>query len=337
MKIEKKPTSKDRTVEVTAPARLHMGFVDMHGGLGRSYGSLGLCLDNLSTRLKVTDSHRVSAEGPSSNRAIKQAETLLETLDLEGGVHIEIDEAISEHIGLGSGTQMSLAVGTAVTRLKGLDTRIKHIARLLGRGDRSGIGIGSFKFGGFLVDGGRNSETDVPPIISHMAFPDAWRVLLIFDNKLSGVHGGQELNAFKNMEPMSERISEQLCRVLLMQILPALAEQDCHAFGEGITSIQDQIGDYFAKWQGGRYCSKKVAEVLSWIRTQGATGHGQSSWGPTGFAIFANETQAYQALKKAREHWPQDSDLEFMVCKARNQMADVTIREPESTYTMNLQ
>lgn len=331
--------NKDETISVSvrAPARLHMGFMDMHGGLGRSYGSLGLCLENLSTRMILSNSHRISAEGPSAERAKKQAKTLLETLNLEGGVHIEIEEAISEHIGLGSGTQMSLAVGTALTRLKGQDTPIKHIARLLGRGDRSGIGIGSFRFGGFLVDGGRSSATEVPPIISHMAFPEGWRVLLIFDNGLSGVHGNMENKAFKNMQPMSQPLSEHLCRVLLMQVLPALAEQDCSIFGKGITTIQNHIGDHFAEWQGGRYCSKKVADVLSWIQSQGATGQGQSSWGPTGFAIFANETQAYQTLKHAREQWPQSSELEFMVCKARNQMADVTIREPEATYTMNLQ
>lgn len=318
-------------VKVDAPARLHMGFVDLHGGLGRRFGSLGLCIDNLSTCLSVSDSHGISAEGPSAERAKKMAETLFETFNLEGGVHIEIHRAIGEHIGLGSGTQLSLAVARAISELKQLDVPIKHLARLLGRGDRSGIGMGAFRYGGFLVDGGRSDESSVPPIIAHIPFPDAWRVLLIFDNDRVGVHGSSEKHAFQTTEPMSEAVSQQLCRVLLMQVLPALAEQDCATFGKGITTIQNHIGDYFASWQGGRYCSERVAAVLDWVRQQSATGYGQSSWGPTGFAIFANETEAYQVMKLAKENWIELSGLEFMVCKARNTKAEVTHSSVEQT------
>ncbi len=322
---------KHISVSVKAPARLHMGFMDMHGGLGRSFGSLGLCLENLSTHLTVTDSHRISANGPSSERAIKLAEILFETLNIEGGVHIEIHDAITEHVGLGSGTQLCLAVGVAITQLKNLETPLKHIARLLGRGDRSGIGIGAFRYGGFLVDGGRSDETHVPPIIAHLPFPDAWCILLIFDHGMSGVHGDLEKSAFLNAEPMSEQVSEHLCRILLMQVLPSLAEQDCEGFGKGITIIQEHIGDYFAKWQDGRYCSSKVAEVLSWVQDHGASGCGQSSWGPTGFAIFANETEVYQALKQAREKWSESSELEFVVCNARNARAEITSTQSGQT------
>lgn len=324
------------SVSVKAPARLHMGFLDMHGGLGRTYGSLGVCIDSFATSMKVTHSHRISAEGPSAQRVEKQAKTLIETLNLEGGVHIEIDEAIPEHIGLGSGTQMSLALGMAVTRLKGHDTRLHHIARLLGRGARSGIGIGSFKHGGFLVDGGRSPDSDVPPLISHMPFPEEWRVLLIFDDDMQGVHGSTETSAFKNISVMAEDVSEKLCRLLVMQVLPGLAEKDCANFAQGITRIQEYVGDYFAPWQDGRYCSKHVAETFPWMQEHGALGYGQSSWGPTGFAIFDNETSAHSALKQAKEKWPEDSGLSFMLSKARNQMADITITEPESSSTLSV-
>ena len=318
-------------VKVSAPARLHMGFMDMHGGLGRSFGSLGLCLESIATTLTIHNSHRISASGPSAERAQKMAQNLFETLNLEGGVHIEIEQAITEHVGLGSGTQMSLAVGAAITHLKNLDIPIKHIARLLGRGDRSGIGIGAFQYGGFLVDGGRSQDTIVPPIIAHHPFPEAWRIVLIFDHQLKGVHGDVEKNAFQTAKPMSESVSEHLCRVLLMQVLPALVEQDCTNFGRGITIIQDHIGDYFAQWQGGRFCSNNVADVLAWVKEQGAKGYGQSSWGPTGFVIFDNETDAHQTVKTAREKWGADTGLEFMVCKAKNEMAEIIHSDTEHT------
>ncbi|MGH8511817.1 MAG: hypothetical protein ACREU8_10690, partial [Gammaproteobacteria bacterium] len=44
------------TVTVTAPARLHLGFIDMSGDLGRRFGGLGLTLSGIQTRLSVTRS-----------------------------------------------------------------------------------------------------------------------------------------------------------------------------------------------------------------------------------------------------------------------------------------
>src|SRR6185369_13930596 len=41
----------DRRVTVTAPARLHLGFLDLEGGLGRRFGSLGLTLEGVVTRV----------------------------------------------------------------------------------------------------------------------------------------------------------------------------------------------------------------------------------------------------------------------------------------------
>ena len=59
---------------VTAPARLHMGFFDLNGGLGRRYGSIGVCIDQPMTELRAwrTDSG-FTAEGPSASRAISRA------------------------------------------------------------------------------------------------------------------------------------------------------------------------------------------------------------------------------------------------------------------------
>jgi predicted sugar kinase len=39
------------TVTVSAAARLHLGFLDLNGGLGRTFGSIGLAIDGFDTRL----------------------------------------------------------------------------------------------------------------------------------------------------------------------------------------------------------------------------------------------------------------------------------------------
>lgn len=317
-----RPAEKS-VVHVVAPARLHLGFIDMHGGLGRTFGSLGVCLSDIRTHVSVSRSSDVVIQGPSSHRASLYAGRILEFLNPGQGARITIHEAIPEHAGLGSGTQLSLAIGTAVARLFGESLSTREIARIMQRGARSGIGVGAFGTGGFLVDGGRGEKTDIPPIICHIDFPEAWRFVLILDSERQGVHGNNEITAFQNLPPMSEQVAERLCRLTIIQCLPALAEKDCKLFGAAISEIQEQVGDYFASAQGGRFCSERVAETLPWLQECGASGVGQSSWGPTGFALFDNETRAYAAMKQARQVCAGKHGLEFRVCRAQNQSAEI--------------
>ncbi|MDX1519597.1 MAG: GHMP kinase [Gammaproteobacteria bacterium] len=324
-------------IRVKAPARLHMGFMDMHGGLGRSFGSLGLCLENLYTSLSVRESGSLHVSGPGCERAQRYAGQILEHFAPGEAVEIQIERAIPEHMGLGSGTQLSLALGLAITQLKGIRVSIEDIACCLGRGARSGIGIGAFRYGGFIVDGGRGESTRVPPVISRMGFPDEWRILLLLDHSRQGVHGKEEVQAFRSLPEMQDNTVNHLCRIVVMQVLPALAEKNCEAFGAGITEIQNCVGDHFQHVQGGRYASARVASVLEWAGQQdGVTGIGQSSWGPTGFAILPSETQAYQTMKKAREIFSEDDQIEFILARARNQMAEMYLEESKLKNRVNI-
>lgn len=307
-------------VEVTAAARLHMGFFDLNGGLGRKFGSIGVSLDQPVTRLCAWPSRGFSAEGPDASRAVQIASRLAEALKLQHGMHIEVQQAIPQHAGLGAGTQLSLAVGMAMSRLFDLGLSATDVALLTHRGARSGIGIGTFMQGGVIVDGGRSSGTGVPPVIARMAFPEAWRIILILDRQSSGVHGGVELEAFRNLPQFSAEDAAVLCRHVLMQALPALAEQDLQAFGAAIRKLQEKTGDHFAPIQGGRYASARVAEALSWLQNEEIDCLGQSSWGPTGFAVFENASQAETYLQRLQSGFP---EMEFMLCKGRNESGSV--------------
>jgi len=66
-----------------------------------------------------------------------------------------------------------------------------------------------------------------------------------------------------------------------------------------------------------------VAEVLTWLERQGLAGVGQSSWGPTGFAVVGNENQALELAQTAQALWGAASPLQFMVCSARNHGGEV--------------
>jgi beta-ribofuranosylaminobenzene 5'-phosphate synthase len=324
----KQAISKSRQISVCAPARLHLGFLDLHGGLGRKFGSLGLSIKDVETALTAEYADDIDVTGPSAKRAEDYAEQVLSHFGINGGVKMSIKSAIPEHSGLGSGTQLSLAVASAISNLYDLsEQHPNRLAAVLHRGARSGIGIGTFMHGGFIVDGGRGENTEVPPVISHMSFPDNWRVVLIFDDEAEGINGVPERRAFNTLPPMDDAMSGLLCRLTLMQVLPAIREKDCERFGEAITRIQNIVGDYFADAQGGRFTSPFLKSILESMKNSGATGMGQSSWGPTGFAFFPDETLAFQAMKKVREEWQSESRLRFVMSKACNSKAKITLND----------
>jgi beta-RFAP synthase len=306
-------------VAVTTSARLHMGFFDLNGGLGRRFGSIGLSLKTPRTQLEIFPSTSLSVEGEGASRAAKIATALLKNLGLPSALHIQIKQAIPEHSGLGSGTQMALAIGMGISEFYQLDLNVNEIAVLTQRGARSGIGLGTFAQGGLVVDGGRAAESKVPPVIARADFPEDWPILLIFDKGHQGVHGQQEIDAFRNLPEFPAEHSAILCRHVLMQALPALSERDLSSFGVAIRALQEITGDYFAPAQGGaRYTSKLVAEVLAHLQLGGVNCLGQSSWGPTGFAIFENQSQAEKHLKQLDAIFADHLVLSFVLTHANN-------------------
>lgn len=300
-----------------------MGFIDLSGSLGRHFGSIGVALNELATRLTVSYSPQLEIIGPSSSRAKKCANSICKILNVSEQLKIEIEAAIPEHVGLGSGTQMSLAIGSALNSFYNLGLTIREIAQLADRGMRSGIGIGVFEQGGLVVDGGRGELTKTPPVISHMDFPQSWRFILVFDKRGQGLHGDQEINAFKELPLFSHQQSARLCYLLLMQGLPAVAEQDIVKFGEVITLLQQSVGEHFSLVQGGIFTSPEVAETMLWLEQQGAVAIGQTSWGPTGFCAVDNAEQAHSLVNQMKRKFSHFSHLSFISTAVRNSGGDV--------------
>jgi beta-ribofuranosylaminobenzene 5'-phosphate synthase len=315
-------------VQVNVPARLHVGFLDLHGGLGRRYGSLGISLDAPQTRIRLRRADALAVDGPSAARARAYLQVLIAHFALDERLHLEVEEAIPEHVGLGSGTQLSLATAVACCRLHGLVVDLRTLALLLDRGLRSSIGIASFEQGGVILDGGRGEAELPPPVLARLPFPEAWRVLLIFDQERHGLHGKAELDAFAALPTFPSQLSAHLCRLALLVTLPALAEQDLDRFGDGLAELQRAIGDYFATVQGGaRYTSPPVAAVLAWLESEGLRGIGQSSWGPTGFAILGSEDDAARVVHALEHRWPAASGLRFVVSRGRNHGGEIITDE----------
>jgi beta-ribofuranosylaminobenzene 5'-phosphate synthase len=126
---------------VSAPARLHLGFLDLNGGLGRRYGSIGLALDQPSTDVIVARAQTTSVAGAERERVLALVERTTAALALKGRYRVEVTRAIPAHAGLGSGTQLALAIGLALMRLEGLALTPQQI------GDLGATGIGQTSWG----------------------------------------------------------------------------------------------------------------------------------------------------------------------------------------------
>jgi beta-RFAP synthase len=331
--VTKAPAPIAAGITVSVPARLHLGFLDFNGDLGRRFGSVGIAIGGLRTTITLAKAERAQVDGPNSARAERYLDIMQRHLGLPGFHRLTVDEAVPAHAGLGSGTQLALAIATAVRRLHDIPIDVRGDAVRLGRGARSGVGIGLFNQGGLVVDGGRGASTQAAPIVARLAVPESWRVLLVLDPKRTGVHGPEEENVFVTLPPFSAEQAAHLCRLVLMQALPSLAEHDIVNFGSAIKQMQARLGDYFAPAQGGhRFTSPTVTAALNLLDRAGAFGIGQSSWGPTGFAFAPSAQEASRLLTPVRAH-PDCQGLDFRICTALNRGAEISVHAAENAHT----
>ena len=323
MDTDDRPTS----VEVYAPARLHLGFLDLNGGLGRRFGGLGVTIEGFGTRLQMSRATTAAANGPAAARALEYLGRAATALGVPNDTRIAITQTCPEHAGLGSGTQLGLAIAAGLAQLHGLPLSGRALTKAVERRPRSGIGIGAFERGGFLVDGGRKAVDEPAPIITRLEFPSDWRFLLVLDGGRQGLHGPAERDAFTALPKFSEALAGTLCRRLVLELLPGLVERDFAAVSDALGDIQRRLGDYFSSSQNGRYSSPAVAAVMDRLSRAGLTGIGQSSWGPTGFALVESSERADALAADLADVAGPRSDVELRVVAARNRGADITLDE----------
>jgi beta-RFAP synthase len=319
-----------RTVRVSAPGRLHLGFLDPAGSLGRAFGSLGLVIDGFMTEVELTasDIDIVSAENPAAQAEIGRAAAFMQGLRRCSGrdapLSLRLLQALPPHAGFGSGTQLACAIGRAFARWHGLDLSTATLAQWLGRGLRSGIGIAGFDAGGLLLDGGPGANGEPAPLLSRIAFPQAWRVIVAQDPSHRGLSGEAEKKAIAALPPFPRGSAAEICHQVLMRVLPGAAQADFAPFAAGVNRMQQLLGEHFAAAQGGAFTSAAVGRLMRWIAdADGTPAIGQSSWGPTGFAVVPSQAHAERLLAAAQEARQIDGRLALRIVSGRNQAAVV--------------
>jgi beta-RFAP synthase len=158
-----------------------------------------------------------------------------------------------------------------------------------------------------------------------LPFPEHWRILLLLDNRIQGLHGVQEVTAFSELPEFPAHAAAHLCRVVMMQVLPGVLEGRLEPVSQGVGEIQQAVGDHFAPAQGGRFTSPVISAVLEWAVAKGYLGAGQSSWGPTGFILMEDHTQALQLEHDLKQHFGKFSSFHAQVVAPRNHGAAVNL------------
>jgi beta-RFAP synthase len=298
---------------VSAPSRLHLGLIDSTGVFGRRFGSIGVALATPRTELVAEsaagDDETVVAPGllarvseaEGAELARRLAEILihhrLAGLPAPAGARVRLDAAPPAHAGFGSGTQLALALGTALSLLDASPLDAVVIGRALRRGRRSGVGLAAFATGGLIVDGGHPVVPDEepagsPPVLARHPLPDAWRFVVVVPAGARGLSGAAERAAFARLpRGAPERVAE-ICAAVLLGLLPAAVEGNLVAFGAALTRVQRLVGDSLAAVQEGRFATPLVAALVAALLDGGAAGAGQSSWGPACYGVVGSQADA---------------------------------------------
>jgi beta-ribofuranosylaminobenzene 5'-phosphate synthase len=314
-------------VSVKTPARLHLGLIDLNGDLGRMFGGLGVGIERPNVVIEAKNSEKFSVTGKETELAAILAKRFFSTYNVLPKVHIHVAEVIPSHIGLGSGTQFSLSIAAALAKLLNVKATVPELAVAMGRARRTSVGTSIFEVGGFVVDGGKNlCIAKCPPLIYRQSFPKEWRFIVAVPNLKEGLSNSEENDAFQKLRKMPTEDAGQICRLIMLKLLPALAEHDIECFGDALTKIQVLTGNHFAQAQGGTYSSSTAAECIKFMKKIGAYGVGQSSWGPTIYAVVKHE-QAKQTLNQVKSHLRRGVGGEAFIAKANNRGANIKFLE----------
>ncbi|HWQ45097.1 MAG TPA: beta-ribofuranosylaminobenzene 5'-phosphate synthase [Methanosarcina barkeri] len=315
-------------IKVVSPSRLHLTLIDLNAELGRVDGGAGIALESPCLEISATEDDTIEVFGDPflAGRMRKAAEALLPA---GKGIRLHINDSLPDHVGLGSGTQAALSTAAAVNKIYGLGKSVRELAVAVGRGGTSGIGVAAFENGGFILDGGHkfkdkgafspSAASHVPPgpVLFRRNFPD-WPIVLVIPNS-KGAHAEEEVNIFKKCCPIPLAEVQEICHVILMQMLPALVEEDLESFGRAINHFQ--ITGF--KRKEVELQSRPVLDIMEYMRDNGASGAGISSFGPVVYGIVGSAGEGKRLRQEAQRMLDESLGGKVLLTKAKNHGADI--------------
>lgn len=322
-------------VHVTAPSRLHFGLWSLAAAAGRQFGGVGAMVEQPGLRLRIEPlvggvKVRVgaTAEGPLAARAEEFARRWAEFHGISAHLcRILVEHAPREHVGLGTGTQLGLAIAAGLNAFCGLPSQsAQELALSVGRGLRSAVGTYGFLFGGLVVEQGKLPEEPISPLDCRIDLPEDWRFVLVRDPTASGLAGEDEIAAMASLPGVPSAVTQELIAMVRDELVPAAATHDFAAFAPSLYRYGHLSGQCFAARQGGPYNGPVLTRLVERIRSLGYVGVGQSSWGPTLYVAVAAENEAAQLVSRLRSD-DAGRQLEIEIASPCNRGAEIQVRD----------
>jgi predicted sugar kinase len=147
--------------------------------------------------------------------------------------------------------------------------------------------------------------------------------VLVRPAQSQGLAGERELAAFAKLPSVADEVTRELWRITNKDMLPAIEARNCARFGEAVYRYGRLAGECFAPAQGGPFASQQIEALVERIRAHGVAGVGQSSWGPTVFAIVPTERDG-DALAQWLRSESIENELEIEIAAPDNSGANVS-------------
>jgi beta-ribofuranosylaminobenzene 5'-phosphate synthase len=278
--------SSSRDVRVLAGSRLHFGLLDTVD----PFGGVGLMVQQPQTEVWVSPSQAFAYVGPASARAEQISEKIAIAANLDSRrppCQVHVKRHPPAHCGLGSGTQLAMAVAEGICRFLQLKADNETISlEFAARGKRSALGLNGYAHGGLIFESstgtGRLNE-----IQCRVEMPEDWCVAILRPQPEGDlVHGKEEVAMFAKLPPADLAIKQQLNEIAVNELMVAAAAGDFNSFASAVSRYNRLSGMLFAGIQGGPYNGLRVTSLVKWLNDRGVGGVGQSSWGPGVFAWF---------------------------------------------------
>ena len=330
-------------VRITTPCRIHLSLIDENGYTGRVDGGIGLMIDKPNVVLEVSnhaDKFTIECNRyyRESVQVINQkASRIFKLFHISNkNFHFNLKRYYPSHVGLGSKTQLSLAIGTAISQIKNIEIPIEEITSMVERGGTSGIGWRGFETGGFILDGGHDygigkekenfspssASTSANPAltISRYDIPENWRFVLVIPDVRAGANGKEEIKIFKKHTPIPRDEVNEVSHQIIMKVLPGILKNDLRCFGEGLKRIQ---GIGFKAIEISLQ-NQVVRDLLKFFEDYGVKAYGMSSFGPSIIGITESDEEA-EKLKNTVEDFINEIGGHFFICKPNNTGAKIEI------------
>jgi beta-RFAP synthase len=329
-------------VEVRTPGRLHLGMISFGNPAVPSFGGVGVMVAGLGVGVRLTPASTLTASGPLADRAVAFARQCAEAWSLgQVGCAIEVTAAPPAHVGLGSGTQLALAVAAGMRQVFLVDApspaekrfstdETFHLAAAVGRGRRSCVGIYGFAGGGLIFEEGRfagDPSKQVSPLVARVALPEAWRCVVFIHRDAEGLFGEAEKEAFARLPSVPEGISAELSRIAAQELMPAAERGAFDAFSDAVLRYGRLAGKPFEPESSRLPFHDALGGLIDLMGQCGIRGVAQSSWGPAVMACCDSPGSA-ERLVATLTGRGLASRYDMVVTRFDRQGAELTYKSP---------